>query len=453
MATAIKSQKERQDEIYGAGKKELDAQRVGRDETDEQYITQANEINNTAAQKVEDKYRQLIDKAPVASRALYDANALDEAISQKKIQESMANMGLTDSGLTSSMQTALALQKSRADAGVRRQEREYVQGLENAIADMWAQTEAANAQNALSVRKGTADWYNQSLADIYNSSITGGATTYAADVEAKTAADKIKADTEMASAKATTALQNNIATATANFIKEGYDPATAQQMAYWMYGVDTGTAVNPAMWRKSEDESAAKLRDKKAEAVQGFMEDDYDFLTSSVLAAQLYGGTGNEEQDRWADSYTKAISLGYNQTDAILYANAGGGAAGENAIADHALKTASSIVEQLGVSGIDVTSGWIFSKSFWNSPVGDGREDVAPKVKELLGNELCQNLTPTEKEYTAGLMVAELVHKAWESTDEGNEKKNITRIEEACKELGIDPAGALARYNELRIMR
>lgn len=395
---ATKTQKDYTDEYINNGKKALDSQRAAQDEQDAAYIAEAAGITNNAAQQTVNKYQQQIDNAPVASRALYDANALDEAISQKKMQESMANMGLTDSGLTSSMQTALAVQKSRADAGVRRQEREYVQGLETAIADVWAQAEAANAQTALSVRKNTNDSYNQALINLYTNAATAGATAYAADVEAD--------------AKA--AEQANKLTF------EGLKLSVEQQ-------------------------------NEMAATVQELMKDGYSYHTASIMATQMYGGVNTQnadgstndasvKQNAWNNNYITAINNGFTETEALVYANAGGGEAGEAAVYENNGKNAIEVVDNL--VGDTYISGW---KTLWYHETDEGNKIIAPKVTELLASsDLYKALSPNEQEMAQQTAVADLVYNTW--TAAGDNKDNYTRIRVACEKLGIGTEYAYARY-------
>ena len=370
---ASKSAKEYADEYYSTGKKKLDEQHEQQVEQDNAYIQEITDINNKAAQNTADKYQQQIDQAPVASRALYDANALDEAIGKKKLQESMANMGLTDSGLSGSMQTALALQKTRSDAGVRRQEREYVQSLETAIADVWAQTEAANAQLAANRRQTTNDSYNQALSELYNSTATAGATAYAADVEA-----------------------NTKATEQANEL-----------------------AINQA-------ELQIDRENKMAETVQKLMdENDYDYNTAIVLATQMYGGVntvnadGSTNQDavkqnQWNANYIAAIGNGFSPSDATIYANAGGGENGETAVYERRIKTAK--VDTTALTEFDKGGwwGWITtaaadkknaengSQATWNSSI----KSTAGKARK---NAIKEGLDDSTAEYAAAVAVGQTI--------------------------------------------
>ena len=117
---------------------------------------QINASLDAAAESQAGVYRQEIEQAPLDSRALYDQNAMREAIDRKKIQESLANMGMTDSGLSSSMQTALTVQKSRADNSVRAAEQQRIRAAESTIDQIFANKEQQKAQKGIEIDQDTA---------------------------------------------------------------------------------------------------------------------------------------------------------------------------------------------------------------------------------------------------------------------------------------------------------
>lgn len=63
--------------------------------------------------------------------ALYDENAVREKAAQLQVEETLANMGLTDSGLNRTQQTALAATRARADAIVNQKKRAAIEALQN----------------------------------------------------------------------------------------------------------------------------------------------------------------------------------------------------------------------------------------------------------------------------------------------------------------------------------
>lgn len=142
---------------------------------------------DAAAESQAGVYRQEIEQAPLDSRALYDQNAMREAVDRKKIRESLANMGMTDSGLTSSMQTALTIQKSRADNSVRAAEQQRIRAAESAIDQIYADKELQKAQKGIEIDQDTAA-YARTRQESANTLATQTATAlHNAEVEAATA--------------------------------------------------------------------------------------------------------------------------------------------------------------------------------------------------------------------------------------------------------------------------
>lgn len=142
---------------------------------------------DAAAESQAGVYRQEIEQAPLDSRALYDQNAMREAVDRKKIQESLANMGMTDSGLSSSMQTALTIQKSRADNSVRAAEQQRIRAAESAIDQIYANKELQKAQKGIEIDQDTAA-YARTRQESANTLATQTATAlHNAEVEAATA--------------------------------------------------------------------------------------------------------------------------------------------------------------------------------------------------------------------------------------------------------------------------
>ncbi len=199
-------------------------------ETDTALKNQANAALDASADAAAGVYRQQIEQAPLDSRIQYDKNAMQEAVDRKKIAESLANMGMTDSGLSGSMNTALTIQKSRADNSVRAAERQRIRAAESAIDQIYANAEAEKAKQGIAIDQATANWETQAYADMHNAALTAGATAYAADAEAENAAID-RAET----------LKGNRISIAQNHIGRGVDSFEAWGQAYRSYP-DAGTA-------------------------------------------------------------------------------------------------------------------------------------------------------------------------------------------------------------------
>lgn len=387
-----KTQQQYYDEIYAEGKKSLDKLHEQKKTTDAETLKQIEAGIDKATATSTAQYQQRIDAAPLESRKLYDQNAISDAVSKKRVQESLANMGLTDSGLTSSMQTALAIQKQKADATVRRDEAAKVQSYQNAIDQIIADGEAKKSDARISAEKATADWYSGALAELENSSSQAAAEAYAADMD---------------------------------YAAKVYD---AQQK----YGAQV-----------VKDQNAANEKQQKAmqDTVNGYIEDGYDNLTAMAMANELYP-TG----DAYTDTYYAAIRNGYTDAEAKAYAAAGGGDAGDEAVADAALDTASRFVSGMN---LNITKGITLKTAFGRPGYADGDVLYEKITDQTKNNAQYQGMSKTEQEAVLVLAVAQAVatDKNW-SVDKHED--NYARMRRACNKLGVDYSAAETQYKKLK---
>ena len=176
-----KTQKQYYDEIYDEGKRSLDQVYSQKKKTDAQALTEINKGIDQATSAAVGQYEQRIAAAPKESRVQFDQNAVRDAVAKKQVQERLANMGVTDSGLNSSMQTALAIQKQRADNTVRADEAAKIQAYREAIDKIVADGEIQKGNHQATVKKDTAEWYAAALAELENNSQKSAAEAYGYD--------------------------------------------------------------------------------------------------------------------------------------------------------------------------------------------------------------------------------------------------------------------------------
>ena len=110
--------------------------------------TAAAQKQQAAAEKAQAADEELAARQqalPEQYRRLFDRNAVEQAVRSKRLSETLANMGLTESGLNRSQQTALALRRARADADTRLQQQAAYDALERQRADASAAAAAEKA--------------------------------------------------------------------------------------------------------------------------------------------------------------------------------------------------------------------------------------------------------------------------------------------------------------------
>ena len=85
------------------------------------YKTALDQSYETAEKKLNEQAAAQTAALPQQYRSAFDKNELQQRINERQLQERMQRMGLTNSGLNRSQQTALQLQRSNADQAVGQQ--------------------------------------------------------------------------------------------------------------------------------------------------------------------------------------------------------------------------------------------------------------------------------------------------------------------------------------------
>ena len=139
------------------------------------YDTQREQTQNT--------YNQQIRNTESSYEDLYRENAVQKFINEKEIAENMANLGLTDSGLNRTQQTAAQLSYANSKNKIDVNRRKAVDSLTLALANAISSIDTEKAQAAEKIRSS------------YESSWQSAAqSTYAKELEEETAQKKAEYD-------------------------------------------------------------------------------------------------------------------------------------------------------------------------------------------------------------------------------------------------------------------
>lgn len=164
----------RYDEIYKAQKKITDATLAAEKASFNSDVDKATAIATQNAEKAEETTKQGYED-------IFRKNRLNQIINEEKTKERMINLGLTDSGLNRTQQTAIQLQAANADAAAVRNRQAAVDEIRRGITEFTAQQEAKKNDYS---RERTAYWDAQAgsnAASIYNAELEAAA----AEAEAK----------------------------------------------------------------------------------------------------------------------------------------------------------------------------------------------------------------------------------------------------------------------------
>ena len=330
-------------------------------------------------------YEDSIRDAERAEKSQLDDNYIDELVARKNIENTMADMGMTDSGLNRGQQTAISVMRGNADAGARRKKVDRVQSLRDAIDQVMLGGEQQKTAYQQQQSAALSEWYQNQLLTNKQNARTAAVEQYNAETEAiEKQQEAIRKQNEL-------------------MLKNGY----VQQGDSWV-----------------KDNTAERTTYAMTLIKNGIPEDE-----AWTDAQYRYGAMSAKDTLRY-----QAKKAGYSDAAAVAYAEAGGGEAGEAAAGERIAADAHALVENISfeVSG----KIWDFRKgTFWRSAgEGDGRL-VGEKVKELLEkNETYKGMSTLEKKAAASFAIAKSVE---ESFPNENQEANLKRIRRACEEYTV----------------
>ncbi len=173
-----------------------------RKKSDDEVIQQINAAIDRATASSTNPYKTQMEQLPSQYQSLFDANAVQELVGRRQVQEAMANMGLTDSGLNRTQQTALSVQRGNADASVRLAQQQKTQELQDKISQLVENAAAQKQQQEASIRANNSDWYNTLLSNFYSTAQQQGTSLYNAEQERAAAAAEAERQRLIAAADA-----------------------------------------------------------------------------------------------------------------------------------------------------------------------------------------------------------------------------------------------------------
>ena len=101
-----------------------------------------------------------LSNANTKYRRQYDANAIQEIVDQKALNERMANLGLNKSGLNATQQTAIALARGNRDVSTTASHNQFIDDTNLALQEMYNEAEAERASKKLAAQQQYADDLN-----------------------------------------------------------------------------------------------------------------------------------------------------------------------------------------------------------------------------------------------------------------------------------------------------
>ena len=176
-----KTQAEYIEEQNRAAQAETEKRWKQREEQDAAYIAANNSAVDQSTAAALKPYETRMEQLPEEYRKQYDYNAVEELVRQKQVAETMANLGLTDSGLNRTQQTAIAVSRGNADAAARLSQQEKTQELQDKMDQLKATGEIQKQQTAAEVKANSQAWLNNLQSAAYENAVNRGTALYEAE--------------------------------------------------------------------------------------------------------------------------------------------------------------------------------------------------------------------------------------------------------------------------------
>lgn len=179
-------------------KEQQAAYETDRNKARDEQINKINEAYDAAIKPQIDYTQSEIDALPQKYQALYDANAVQELVSRKNVEEAMANMGLTDSGLNRTQQTAISVMRGNSDNAVRLQQQEAARQLEQRLAEIIANATSQKQQTSANIiAQAAADALNNRTS-LWNTALSNASSLYNTDYQAELERKRLAEQAEQA---------------------------------------------------------------------------------------------------------------------------------------------------------------------------------------------------------------------------------------------------------------
>lgn len=148
------------DELYNEYKKLGTAQR-------DADIAASDKVYDTQKLQTQNTYNRQIDETSKAYEDLYDENAVQRLINEREVAENMANLGLTDSGLNRTQQTAVQLSYANSKNKIDVTRQKAIDTLTASLADAISKIDTDKLSAAENIRNSYDNSWRSSAQSTY----------------------------------------------------------------------------------------------------------------------------------------------------------------------------------------------------------------------------------------------------------------------------------------------
>lgn len=148
------------DELYNEYKKLGTAQR-------DADIAASDKVYDTQKQQTQNTYNRQIDETSKSYEDLYDENAVQRLVNEQEVAENMANLGLTDSGLNRTQQTAVQLSYANSKNKIDVTRQKAIDTLTASLADAISKIDTDKLSAAENIRSSYDNSWRSSAQSTY----------------------------------------------------------------------------------------------------------------------------------------------------------------------------------------------------------------------------------------------------------------------------------------------
>ena len=186
-------------------------------------------------------YNKQIDDAKISYDSEYQKNAVQKLINEKQVAEKMANLGLTDSGLNRTQQTAVQLSYANQKGKIDLARQSALDSLSLAMTDAITTLQNQKAADARNITKQWNDYADTQAQNIYNTQYNGYVDMYNAQVDADAEVQKAAIE---AAAKKPTVSYGAGGTSTGGYIVSSPTGTLARDYSGWLKDNGVSTVYN-----------------------------------------------------------------------------------------------------------------------------------------------------------------------------------------------------------------
>lgn len=134
---------------------------------------------------INDNYAVDVANTEKAYNKLYDTNAVSRIVNERKIAENMANLGLTDSGLNRTQQTANQLSYANTNNQIGIQKQKAIDTLAQTMRNKITELDIQKNEDIAGIKSAYKQSAMQQATDIHNAEVKADADMYKANLDAQ----------------------------------------------------------------------------------------------------------------------------------------------------------------------------------------------------------------------------------------------------------------------------